>query len=140
MANIPLFVGTSNIGTARPTAFNAASDGSGTVGTDIFNLVTAAAGGTRVDRISIRNSQNTYGASVALVVRFYIFDGSITRLIEESLIPSASARLAAGPIGAAGAVYFPGGLFMKSGQILRCSVSVYSALSQVDIVAYGGDM
>jgi hypothetical protein len=140
MATTPSFVSTANIGIARPTAANTASDGSGTVGTDIYNLVTAAAGGTRVDRISIRNSQLTAAASAALVVRIFLTDtaGANPRLIEEVAVAAATRTVSA--VGAAAAVYFPGGLLMKSGQILRCCVSVFAAASQTDIVAYGGDL
>lgn len=140
MATTPSFVSTANIGFARPTAANTASDGSGTVGTDIYNLVTAAAGGTRVDRISIRNSQTTAAASSALVVRIFLTDtaGANPRLIEEVAVPAATRSTTA--VGTSAAIYFPGGLLMKSGQILRCCASVFAAASQVDIVAYGGDL
>lgn len=140
MATSPIFVATANIGFARPTAANTASDGSGTVGTDIFNLVTGTTNGTRIDRISIKNSQVTAAASTALVVRFFLTDatGNNSRLIEEVALPSATRSTSA--IGASAAIFFPGGLFIKSGQILRCTVSVYAAASQVDIVAFGGDM
>lgn len=140
MASTPSFVSTANIGFARPTAANTASDGSGTVGTDIYNLVTAAAGGTRVDRISIRNSQTTAALSTALVVRIFLTDtaGANPRLIEEVAVPAATRSTSV--VGTSAAIYFPGGLLMKSGQILRCCTSVFAAASQIDIVAYGGDL
>lgn len=138
MATTPQFVATANIGAVRPTAANTASDGSGTLGTDIFALVTAGANGTRVDRISITNSQATAAASTALVARFFLHDGTNTRLIEEVAVPSATRSSSA--VGAKAAVYFPGGLFIPSGSSIRCCVSVFAAASQVDIVAFGGNM
>lgn len=142
MATTPLFIGSSNIGFVRPTSALDASDGTGVLGSSIYNLVTAAANGTRVDRISITNSQATYASSAALVVRFYLTDtsGSNARLIDEILMPAITLAKTASTLGPANALYFPGGLFLKSGQFLRCSVSVFSNQQQVDIVAFGGDM
>lgn len=138
MATTPQFVATANIGAVRPTAANTASDGSGTLGTDIYTLVTAASGGTRVDRITVINSQVTAVASTALVVRIFLYDGTNTRLIEEVALPTATRSASA--VGARASIYFPGGLFLKTGQTLRCCASVFAAASQCDIVAYGGDL
>lgn len=136
MATTPGFIATANIGMARPSVANTASDGSGT----LENLVTASANGTRIDRITVINSQTTAAASTALVTRFFLTDtsGNNPRLIEEVAVASATRSTSA--VGARASVYFPGGLFIKSGQILKTCVSVFAAASQVDIVAYGGDL
>lgn len=138
MASTPSFVASANIGFARPTAGNAASDGTA----PLDNLVTAAASGTRVDRISVKSSSSTTGtvSSAAIVVRLFLTDtsGNNPRLIEEILVPAASRTTTT--LGAAASLTFPGGLLMKSGQILKCCISLYSLnINQFDIVAYGGD-
>lgn len=137
MATTPVFIGTSNIGFARPIASEPTSDGTGA---NLYNLVTAATNGTRVDRISIKNSQNTAALSNLLVVRFYLTDtsGNNPRLIDEVIMPAITRTVSV--LGPSNAIYFPGGLFLKNGHILKCSVSLYSVAQQVDIVAYGGDM
>lgn len=144
MANTPLFIGSSNIGSVRPTVAELRTDGTETnpATPSVYTLVTAAASGTRVDRISIRNSQNTYSTVANITVRFFLTDtsGLNPRLIEEILMPSLSSAKTAATAGPSNAVYFPGGLLLKSGQLLKCSVSVYTVSTQVDIVAYGGDM
>lgn len=141
MATAPSFVASANIGFARPTTVNATPDASTTAG--IETLVTAAANGTRVDRISIKGAlaTNPTIASLATLVRIYITDtsGLNPRLIEEILIPAV--QKSATVLAASGAITFTGGLLLKSGQLLRCSVSNYvAASSQLDIVAYGGDL
>lgn len=138
MANAPQFVASANIGAVRTSAANTASDGSGTLGTDIYTLVTAGASGTRVDRVTVINSQTTLAASAGLVVRFFIYDGTSSRLIEEVAVPVATRSATA--VGARASVYFPGGLFIPSGSTLRTCASVFAAASQCDIVAYGGNM
>lgn len=138
MATTPAFIANSNIGFARPIVANVASNGTGT----LYDLITAVASGTRVDRISIVNSQPSYSTPAALLVRFFITDtsGSNPRLIEEAAM--ASVIKSATSLGPANAIYFPGGLFLASGQILKCAVTVYTAggPNQVDVIAYGGDM
>lgn len=138
MASTPSFVASANIGFARPTTSNGASDGSGTLET----LITAAVSGTRVDRISIRASSVTAAvSSSACVVRLFLTNtlGLEPRLIEEISIPAGSKSSTT--LAASASTSFPGGLLMKSGQLLKCCVSVYALnVTQVDIVAYGGDM
>lgn len=138
MATTPAFIASANIGFARPLVLNPASDGTLT----LYDLITGAANGTRVDRVSIVNSQPSYAAAAGLVVRFYITDTGITRLIEEVAIPAIAAAKTAITLGPSNALYFPGGLFLGSGEILKCSITAYTAggSNQVDVIAYGGDM
>lgn len=140
MASTPSFVASANIGFARPTGANTASDGSGTLET----LITAAASGTRVDRISVRGSSVTaapVSASAVCILRLFLTDtlGGSPRLVEEIILPSAQKSNTV--LATAASIVFPGGLLMKSGQVLKCCQSVYSAnITQFDIVAYGGDL
>ena len=131
----PIFVLTPNIGQARTTEANTASDGSG----NLLTLFTAATNGSRVDNITIRNSQTTAAASAALVVRVFLTDtgGANPKLLEEVAVPAATRSTTA--IGTAASITFPGGLFLKSGQILKACASVFAAASQVDITAKGYD-
>lgn len=139
MASTPSFVASANIGFARPTGANTNSDGSGTLET----LITAAASGTRVDRISVRGSSVTTDplASSTCILRIFLTDtsGANPRLIEEIIIPSGDKSNTT--LAASASIVFPGGLLMKSGQLLKCCQSVYAAnVTQFDIVAYGGDL
>jgi hypothetical protein len=68
----PIFVLTPNTGRATIAAANTASNGSGT----LVDLITGSTNGTRVDSITVTNSQLTYAASSAMVVRVFITDSS----------------------------------------------------------------
>lgn len=144
MANTPNFVASANIGFARPTALNGASDGSGTLGTNIFDLVTAPAGaGTRVDRITIRGSSvSGTGTSTATIIRLFLTDhlGANPRIFDEILIPAGSKSNVAVSANS-GTISFPGGLLLKAGQKIQVTQSTYSLdANQFDIVAYGGNL
>jgi len=131
----PIFVKTPNMGFARTIEANTASDGSG----NLLTLFTAATDGSRVDSILIRNSQTTAALSTALVVRIFVTDtgGANPKLLDEVAVPAATRSTSV--IGTAASITFPGGLFLKSGQLLKACASVFAAASQVDIIAKGGD-
>jgi len=132
----PIFVLTPKIGQARVAAANTASDGSGALTT----LFTAGTDGSRVDRITVRNSQVTAAASSAMVVRVFITDTSGTnpRLYAEAAL--ATATRSASAIGATTTITFLGGLIIRSGQLIQVCQSVYAgAQDQNDFTAEGGD-
>lgn len=132
----PIFVLTPNVGQARVSAANTASDGSGS----LVTLFTAGADGSRVDRITVRNAQVTAAASSAMVVRVFITDtsGSNPRLYAEAAL--AAATRTASAIGANTTITFLGGLILRSGQLLQVCQSVYAgAQDQNDFTAEGGD-
>jgi len=132
----PIFVLTPNVGQARVTAANTASEGSGTLTT----LFTAGANGSRVDRVTVRNAQVSAAASSANVVRVFITDtsGSNPRLYAEAALPTATRSTSV--IGATTTITFLGGLVLASGQLLSVCQSVYAgAQDQVDYTAEGGD-
>jgi len=137
MANTtPIFVLTPKVGQARVTAANTASDGSGA----LVTLFTAGADGSRIDRVTIRNSQVTAAASSAMVVRVFITDtsGINPRLYAEATL--ATATRSATAIGATSTITFLGGLIINSGQLLQVCQSVYAgAQDQNDFIAEGGD-
>ena len=133
----PIFTLTPNIGMARLTAANTASDGSGTLGT----LFTAGANGSLVQRIRAYNSQATAAASSDMVTRVFVTDnaGANPRLVAEFTVPAKTRSTTV--IGANYCHTFPGGgLPLASGQLLKVIQSVYAgAQDQMDYTAEGGD-
>jgi len=132
----PIFTLTPNIGFARGVAANTASDGSGT----IYTVFTAGADGSRLDRITARNSQITAAASTAMVIRVYISDtaGANYRLYAEQAMATATRSTTA--VGATTTFNFIGGLILASGQLVAVSQSAYAgAQDQMDYIAEGGD-
>jgi hypothetical protein len=132
----PIFVQVPNVGQARPGAANTASDGSGVLTT----LFTAGSNGSRVDYITIVNSQATAAASSAMSCKIFVTDisGANPRLRSEVLLAAATRSNTV--VGASGTITFPGGLLLKSGQLLKCVQTVYAgAQDLVDFTAHGGD-
>lgn len=139
MATNPIFVATSVIGFARPTAANTASDGTGTEGVDIFTLVTGSANGTRIDSIKATNSQLTPALAATVVVKVFITDtsGNNPRIFDEIVVTTATrSATVAGPTNLAN---YPGGIFLASGQKIKVAVSSFAAATQLDIIARGGN-
>lgn len=139
----PVIENVANIGFARPTGANTASDGSTPGGgTAISTLFTPGTNGSFVYRIRVSNSQVTPAASSAMVVRFFITDtgGTNPRLWREYALPAATRS--ASVIGAYIEIGLPGrGLFLANGQLLKCCQSVYAGVQDlVDFVAEGGNL
>jgi hypothetical protein len=146
MANFsPIFVLTPNCPVITipglVASANTARDGSGTLGTNIFNLFTAGANGSRVDYIKFTSAQATAAAMSSIIVgRVFLTDttGANPRLIEEVAIANATASNTV--IGATSTITFIGGLIIDSGQIIRVSQSVCAGVQdQMQVVARGGD-
>lgn len=136
MAATPQFTTTPNVGFARLTAANTTSDGSGTIAT----VFTTPSTGSRVDRVTFTNSQATAAASSAMVGKVFISDtaGANYRMYQEVVIVTITRSTTV--IGARNQITFPGGLILKSGQLIGVTQSVYaSAADQQDVVAEGGD-
>lgn len=132
----PIFVLSPNYGRARINAANTASDGSGA----LVDLITGSTNGTRVDSITVTNSQITYAASSAMVVRVFITDASglTPRLLQEMSLPAATRS--ASVVGTTNTINFAGGLFLVSGQKLQVCQSVYAGVQdQNDVIAKGGN-
>jgi len=138
----PLIEIEANVGFARPGGYNTASDGSTPGGeTAISTLFTPGANGSIVYRILVHNSQIVVNVSGAMVVRFFVTDdaGQNPRLWREYTLPSAIRSTIV--VGAALEITLPGrGLFLLSGQLLKCCQSVYAGVQDmVDFVAEGAD-
>ncbi len=135
----PIFVLSPNVGFARVSAANTASDGSGSLST----LFTAAANGSLLSRIRYGNSQASAALSSAMVIRFFLTDlaGANPRFLGflETAVPAATRSVSV--IGAQGILTLPsGGLFIASGALLKVIQSVYAGVQdQMDYIAEGGD-
>jgi hypothetical protein len=120
----------------RIAAANTASDGSGTINT----CFTAGTNGSRVDSIIFTNSQTTAAASSAMVGKVFVTDtsGLNPMLLVEIALPTITRSTTV--IGQSQTISFANGLILKSGQLLRATISVYAgAQDQTDVIARGGD-
>lgn len=131
----PIHIIRPKIGFSRPTVANTASDGSGTLDT----LFIAGANGSLVNQICFTNSQPISSGSTASVVRVFLTDtsGNNPRLLEEVSINSITRTDSV--IGSKNINFLKDGLWIASGQIIKCCISFYDLNSQVDIIAEGGD-
>lgn len=142
----PIFTLKGNFTPVRINATNTASDGSGTIGTTIFSIVTAGVDGTRVDGIRFWNSGSaTTGTPNTKVMRMFLSDttGALAtnRLIGEIAgLTTAKSNVAV----TANNIYtFDQPIIMRAGQVMYVTMSqsvAYNAtLDQMDAIAYAGD-
>jgi hypothetical protein len=82
-----------NTGFATLTTANTALDGTGTLGTDIWNVLTAADNGTIIQSVIIKAQVTT----TAGMVRLFLYDGSNTKLFKEIHVPAISKESGAAP-------------------------------------------
>lgn len=142
----PIFTLKGNFTPVRINATNTASDGSGTLGSTIFSIVTAGIDGTRVDGIRFTNSASaTTGTPNAKVFRIFMSD-TTGALATNRLIGEVSGLTTAksNTTPTATNIYtFDQPLILKSGQILYITMSQAAAyastLDQTDAIAYAGD-
>ena len=122
--------------TARLSAANTASDGSGT----LVTLFTANTNGTRVDSVRFRNSQVGATASSNMVHKIFLTDnaGNNPRIVGE--VATSAATRSTTAVGATSIFTFDQPLIMTSGQLLRVIQTVYAgAQDQFDVFVYAGD-
>ncbi len=74
----PIFPASVALGMVQVSTANTNRDGTGTMGT----LLTAGANGTRIDRLVIKATVTT----TAGMIRFFVHDGTNTRLIREVVV------------------------------------------------------
>ena len=146
----PIFVLSSNIGKTIVNAANVATDGSGTIGTNIFLLLTAGSNGSRIDSITFTNSSaSAINTSSNTRVACYIStqtsgatSSANTFIFAEGLIPVRTARSATN-IGSTITFNFAGGLLIPSGTNILVTSSIYSAVAPLSdiysVVAKGGN-
>lgn len=89
MATTPIFTKTPQMGIAAISAANTNRDGTGT----IVDVITGAAVGTRIERITIAATSTT----TAGVVRLYLYDGTNTRLWKEVLVAAVTPSTTVSP-------------------------------------------
>ncbi len=104
---------TANTGLVQITAQNTSLTGSGTVGTDIYNVITGAANGTLIRSITVKSIATTSEG----MVRLFVYDGTNTRLLNEIHIP-ANAPTATNP---AFEYTWNCDIKLKSGYIIRAT-------------------
>jgi hypothetical protein len=132
----PIFILTPNVGMARITAGNTASDGTGT----LFTAFTAGTNGSRIESVTFTNSQTVAAASTAMVGKVFVTDasGSNPMLLQEITMPTITRTTAV--IGQSQTIFFGTGLLLKSGQLIKVATSIYNgAQDQVDVIVRGGD-
>ncbi|MES2030826.1 MAG: hypothetical protein V4477_16725 [Pseudomonadota bacterium] len=127
MSAAPIFVGTPKTFQGALSTANTNRDGSGTITT----LVTGGSLGTRIDRIKTIAA----GTVTAGVVRFFLSDGTNTRLFKERLVtaitPSATVAVFEDEITFADALIIPTGWTLKA--------STHNA-EAFNLFAHGGDI
>lgn len=75
---------TANTGLVQITTANTSLTGSGTVGTDIYNVITGASNGTIIKSFIIKS----IAATSEGMVRLFVYDGTNTRLLNEIHVPA----------------------------------------------------
>lgn len=136
-ANIsPIFVLTPNLTSATVAAANTARDGSGT----LVTLFTAGTNGSRLDFVTFNSAQATAAASSAMVGRIFVTDaaGANPVLLAEVALPTITASNTV--IGQTQTIAFNNGLILASGQIVKCTISVFAGVQdQYQVTARGGN-
>ncbi len=128
----PVFVDTPIIGLGRVTTTNTARDGSGS---NLVDIVTGDADGTRIDRITIKGTVTT----TAGMGRLFIYDGSsVSRLFAE--IPVTAITVGASTPAFTYDLYRTDHpelplLVLPNGYILRAGTH---NSEQIDVIAHGG--
>jgi hypothetical protein len=127
MATSPQYAATVKSAQVQIATANTARDGTGTVGT----LVTGATNGTRIDDITICAA----GTTTAGVIRMFIHDGTVFRLLAEFLVtavtPSTTVAVWSLPL-------YNMGIVLASGWSLRFSTNAAETFNVV--VTRGGDL
>jgi hypothetical protein len=133
----PIFIASGNFTPVRITGPSTSVDGS--VQTNLVQLVTAGANGTRVDGVRFRNSQATPAPSSPMIHRVYLKTATgIFRLIGEVFTVGASRS--ATVLGATSIVTFDQPLILKLNQSLWVGQTIYvDGRDQFDAIAYAGN-
>lgn len=87
MAALAAYANTPVGALAQVTTANTNVDGTGTLGTTMMNVIQGSAGGTRIDTISIIAAGPI---ATDTMLRFFLFDGSSTKLWKEVPIKATS--------------------------------------------------
>jgi hypothetical protein len=142
----PAFTKSGVIGAARPTAANVKSDGAGTIGSDMFLILTAdATNGTYIDYVRVLPVSSAAATSTTLsVIRIYassIAAGATTNadtfLVAEVALPIQSAANSTLPVTP---VDIPCNFRLPAGWTLLCSTHIVAVTNTANMcVAFGGN-
>lgn len=140
----PIFIKQGNFFPVAITAANTSNVGSGTAGSTIFAVVSAATDGTRVDGVRFRNAgASANNASVA--TRFCVFLSDVTgatstnRLIGEVAQAAGTARSATN-IGATSIITFDQPIIMRSGQVMYVTSTTWTTnADDTHAIAFASD-
>lgn len=94
-------------------------DGTGT----LVNLITGAANGTTVNGMTITSS----GPTTDGMIRFFLYDGTLTRLVSETSVYATTPSSTARAFSAAGL----GGVYLEQNQILKASTEKAETFSLI---------
>ena len=133
----PIFTLTPVIGQARLITSSSFRDGS-----EVTQLLSAGADGTRIDTITFTSAPtaSAYTVNTAMVGRVFISDtaGSNYRLFQEVDISAVTPSVSA--IGATQTISFVGGLNIPSGSKIAVNKSAHAGVQDViDVIARGGN-
>lgn len=136
------FSATPKIGMARITgtgAANTARDGSGTEATNIFNVFSAGASGSRIDKVHV-TACGTLAANTAGMLRLFISDGTNKRLYREITLAATTPSASAVGVNNFSSAAIDLGLILPDGHSLWATSHFADAAgNQFDVIASGGD-
>lgn len=131
-----------NVGQVRisgASAVNTGRDGSGTEGTNIFQLFTAGANGSRIDRIIVR-AAGTVAATTAGTIRIFLSNGTVKRLWLEIAIAAVTPTASVVGFNNNSTSAIDGGLVIPSGwSVWVSSEKAGTTGDQFDVIAQGGN-
>lgn len=136
------FTAVPNVGRVRisgASAINTNRDGTGTEGTNIFQLFTAGANGSRIDKIIVR-AAGTVAVTTAGMIRIFISDGTNKRLYNEIPVTAVTPSASAVGFNNNSTSSIDGGLIIPSGfSIWVTSEKAGTTGDQFDVIALGGN-
>lgn len=132
MATTPSFIGTPRVGVATlGTGQTARSSGTTT---DVVDVITAGAAGTRILELVVKSDNDPADS----VVCFWLHDGTTNHIFDELDLgnPAAASTTV---VGYRGTVTYSN-LVLPSGYKLQSSITVTPTAGAVKVIALGGDL
>ena len=123
---------TAKTGMVKISAANTSLTGSGTVGTDIYTVITGASNGTLIKNVIIKATGTGATSTTLGMVRLFVYDGSNTRLLTEVLVPAMGQSSTDRTFEAV----LPLNFKLKSGHVLRATTQNAQAFN---VIAEGLD-
>ena len=131
----PIFIKQGNLTPVRIVTAN--SNNSGSTGT-LYDVVTAAVDGTRIDGIRFINAGTALVASAATRLNIFHTVGATIRIVGQVLMPAATRS--ATVLGATAIYTFDQPIVLKTGEkISVTSTNWATTADDIDAIAYAGD-